>query len=251
MRSSSRRLKVTSLAGACVLSSPPRHALGSVSPISMRRLLCHVPFMIAPDGCVGKGLRRGKCTARVGGRGNDFRGNLRPRLFWCDICGDRNHAFVKSIIIRPYFGQAQAKLTCETLDRCLKARSGSLSGFLSPPAPRGADGPGQSSAYGSIPKPSRPAAAGLYLLWVIFAELGRRGDARHLSLMDCRVASDDCWPSGVYAAPRMKPGLSCVPSWIMTAAASISSVLISEIGTAQVASVPVQSPSLSQRRTTL
>jgi hypothetical protein len=60
MRSSSRRLKVTTLAGAGARSSPPRHALGSISPISIRRLLCHVRFMIAPDGGGGKRLLRGK-----------------------------------------------------------------------------------------------------------------------------------------------------------------------------------------------
>src|SRR6202035_5205547 len=60
MRSSSRRLKVTALAGAGARSSPPRHALGSISPISIRRLLCHVRFMIAPDGGGGKRLLHGK-----------------------------------------------------------------------------------------------------------------------------------------------------------------------------------------------
>jgi hypothetical protein len=43
MRSSSRRLKVTLFAGTgarnSLRNSPPRHALGSISPNSMRRLL--------------------------------------------------------------------------------------------------------------------------------------------------------------------------------------------------------------------
>src|SRR5208282_4843481 len=69
--------------------------------------------------------------------------------------------FVNRIIIRPYFGPAHAKLTCETLDCCLRARSGSYSGFLSPPAPRGADGPGQSSVLFN-PQSFRPAVAGLF-----------------------------------------------------------------------------------------
>src|ERR1700758_5749436 len=46
--------------------------------------------------------------------------------------------------MQPDFGQARAKLPCETGDCCLRARFGSCSGFLSPPAPRGAGGPGHS-----------------------------------------------------------------------------------------------------------
>src|SRR5579871_2308237 len=44
--------------------------------------------------------------------------------------------------MRPYFGQARAKLKCEPVTCCLRARFGWRSGFLSPPAPRGAIGPG-------------------------------------------------------------------------------------------------------------
>jgi hypothetical protein len=61
----------------------------------------------------------------------------------CGIFERLNHAFVRRIIMQPYFGQAHAKLARQTMDRCLRARFGSRSGFLSPPAPRGVDGPGQ------------------------------------------------------------------------------------------------------------
>src|SRR5262249_731305 len=66
------------------------------------------------------------------------------RAIGCGILNEGNHAFVSRFIKAPYFGQAHAKLPCETAGRCLRARFGSCSGFLSPPAPRGADGPGHS-----------------------------------------------------------------------------------------------------------
>src|SRR5689334_13661360 len=68
--------------------------------------------------------------------------SIPPAAFWAS----RNHGFVRPIIMQPDFGQARAKLPCETGHRCLRARFGSCSGFLSPPAPRGADGPGHSFA---------------------------------------------------------------------------------------------------------
>src|SRR5580704_17383807 len=61
----------------------------------------------------------------------------------CGIFERLNHAFVRRIIMQPHFGQAHAKLTRQLPDCCLRARFGSRSGFLSPPAPRGVDGPGQ------------------------------------------------------------------------------------------------------------
>src|SRR6202034_2329054 len=98
MRSSARRLNLTSLAGAGVRASPPRQMLGSISPMSMRRLLCHLGFMIAPDGGVGEGFLSGKITP-----GREQTQDHRPR---CDISDRWNHAFVKRIIIRTNFGQA-------------------------------------------------------------------------------------------------------------------------------------------------
>src|ERR1700722_7921083 len=105
MRSSSRRLNLTSFAGAVARASPPRHMLGSISPMSMRRLLCHLGFMIAPDGGVGKGFLSGKITPS--------QKQTEDQRHRCDISDRRNHAFVKRIIIRTNFGQARAKLTCE------------------------------------------------------------------------------------------------------------------------------------------
>jgi hypothetical protein len=62
MRSNSRRLNLTSLAGALARASPPRRKLGSISPISMRRLRCHRDFMIAPEARHGKGLANGNIS---------------------------------------------------------------------------------------------------------------------------------------------------------------------------------------------
>ena len=47
-----------------------------------------------------------------------------------------DHAFVRRITITPNFGQAPVTLELRYRQRCLKARSGTSSGFLSPPAPR-------------------------------------------------------------------------------------------------------------------
>src|ERR1700734_3434606 len=110
MRSSSRRLKVTSLAGAGARCSPPRHALGSVSPKSMRRLLCHRNSMIAPEWTAGKAFLRGTWAAML--KRAALR-SCRNDAGRCDIFDGRHHGFVKQIIIRPYFGQARAKLDCE------------------------------------------------------------------------------------------------------------------------------------------
>jgi hypothetical protein len=54
--------------------------------------------------------------------------------------------------ITPYFGQSPVTLAWDKASVASKARSGSSTGFLSPPAPRGsADRAKLSSAYGSIP----------------------------------------------------------------------------------------------------
>src|SRR5580692_4518969 len=104
MRSSSRRLKVTSLAGAGECCSPPRHALGSVSPKSIRRLLLSSELHDRAGTDDGQepaarqigayqfaaALRRGLCA---GGRGEAAAS--------CDTFAAWNHGFVKRIIMRP------------------------------------------------------------------------------------------------------------------------------------------------------
>jgi len=87
--------------------------------------------MIAPEAHMSKRAWDAKST-----------GNYRSHS-GCVILGRRNHGLVKQIIMRPYFGPPRAKLGCDITDCCLRARFGSRSGFLSPPAPRGVDGPGQ------------------------------------------------------------------------------------------------------------
>ena len=59
---------------------------------------------------------------------------------------------LKGPTITPYFGQSSVTLGWDKVDVASKARSGSSSGFLIPPAPRGsADRASLSNAYGSIP----------------------------------------------------------------------------------------------------
>src|SRR5262249_6201795 len=152
--------------------------------------------------------------------------------------------------MQPDFGQAHAKLTCEIDRCCLRARFGSCSGFLSPPAPRGADGPGHSFVcwcfYVTAIHPLFPSGrryAGLFLRGGHMSEIsGRRSDdalkpQRHLI--------------SISAAPRRMPGLSWLPSCTMTAAASMPSALICAMGTFQFDWAALSEPSLSQLRTTL
>ena len=95
----------------------------------------------------------------------------------CGIFDRRNHGFVKRFTMRPHFSQARAKLDCEIMDRCLRARSGSRSGFLSPPAPRGVDGSGQSFSVRFNPPILRPAKRRPFLLGCVRQKLdvGLRG----------------------------------------------------------------------------
>jgi hypothetical protein len=62
----------------------------------------------------------------------------------------------------PKFGPGPAAVACDQKDCCLRVRSGSSAGILSPPAPRGSAGPAQVSAYGSIPNASWAGQAGLF-----------------------------------------------------------------------------------------
>jgi hypothetical protein len=105
--------------------------------------------MIAPDGRGGKSLARPRTTAEFA--------RFAPQPPGCGIFDRRNHGFVKRFTMQPHFSQARAKLDCEVMDRCLRARSGSRSGFLSPPAPRGVDGSGQSFRVRFNPPIFRPA----------------------------------------------------------------------------------------------
>ena len=164
--------------------------------------------------------------------------------------------------MQPDFGQAHAKLACETSHCCLRARFGSCSGFLSPPAPRGADGPGHSfvstvlcgcnsSLLSFRPALRRPFSFGSEVGCKGFkSEI--RGQKFGLTRDGPRIPSSDIRHLiSVKAAPRMMPGLSWLPSCTMTAAASTPSALICAIGTFQFDWAPVSVPSLSQLRTTL
>src|SRR4029077_8187004 len=105
--------KVTSLAGAGARTSPPRNALGSVSPNSMRRLRFHQSFVVA-----SLSRRTGAAARALLGPGP--RPNLRdfaPQPPGCGIFDRRNHGFVKRFTMRPHFSQARAKLDCEVVDR--------------------------------------------------------------------------------------------------------------------------------------
>jgi hypothetical protein len=102
--------------------------------------------MIAPGAGGGKSLSQEPFAGSLTNTAFFQRGGEPPlSLGGCGIFDQQNHGFVRPIIKRPYFGQAHAKLNCDLTHRCLRARSGSHSGFLSPPAPRGVDGSGQSS----------------------------------------------------------------------------------------------------------
>jgi hypothetical protein len=165
----------------------------------------------------------------------------------CDIFVHGNHRFVRAIIIRPHFGQPRAKLDCEMLCRCLKARSGLYSGFLSPPAPRDADGPGQSFPECLCTKAGAPPA-----FLIVAGDCAGQNEGEEPRAL-CRRGlnhwpsmADVCGVSGAKPAPRMRPGFSRVPCCTKTAAVSLSSATISEIGTLHVKSVPLKSPSLSQ-----
>ena len=110
----------------------------------------------------------------------------------------QNHGFVSGIIMRPYFGQARAKLHCETDCCCLKARSGSRSGFLSPPAPRGVDGSGQIPAADFFPQQtSKP-------------ELRRNSPGPRTAALFVAAADDRKSKRGTLARPAAScPAVSC------------------------------------------
>jgi hypothetical protein len=120
-----------------------------------------------------------------------------------------------------------------------------------PPSPPGFERTGSCSAHGSIPQCFRPAFAGLFFRTT--DDGGQTTDGRSPRLSD--PSSVLCRPSSGFqrtaarAAPSMAPGRSAVPACRITAAASALS--ISAIGTLKLRAVPFQSPSLTQRRTTL
>jgi len=195
--------------------------------------------MIAPEASIGKALLKTYWASFAGRVGQSC---------GCDIFARENHRFVRPIIIRPHFRQSHAKLDCERLWRCLKARSGLYSGFLSPPAPRDADGPGQSAINTICCCEGRPTAGLFRCFGQMSVDRERHEQPRLLSpsLHHCPSTAEVCGVIGAKAAPRMGPGFSRVPCCTNTAAASLSSATISEIGTLQVKSVPAKSPSLSQ-----
>ena len=99
---------------------PPRGWLGSVSPeTNVMRRLPWVNPMIAPVAPGGKSLWPQRMAMK------------RPKT------PVRDHELVKSIIITPNFGQSPVMLGGDKPSVASKARSGSSTGFLSPPAPRG------------------------------------------------------------------------------------------------------------------
>jgi len=179
-----------------------------------------------------------------------------------------DHAFVKSIIIRPYFGQSPAQLGCDT--GIVASWPGALlsAGFLSPPAPRGSELPGQfrvrfnpqtSPRAGQSPArffsrgDRRPgvavdAASGARRRcagWVAKPERRTPPPARQ-----DRLRSSGIQCSGMMAAPSTRPGLPPGCSCTMTATSSMPG-LSSDSGTRHDADLPVHSPSLCQPRTTL
>ena len=167
-----------------------------------------------------------------------------PAAFW----GGRNHGFVRPIIMQPDFGQARAKLPCEIDHRRLRARFGSCSGFLSPPAPRGADGPGHSFGCDCFyvtaihPLSFRPASLRPF-------DIGEGDQRLETGFRSQRIPP--CHLTSVSAAPRMIPGRSWLPSCTMIATASMPSALICAMGRFQLDCVALSAPSLSQLRTTL
>ena len=91
--------------------------------------------MIAPENAHGKSLILGIMTPGE---------SAKPPAI--------DHEVVKGTIITPNFGQSPVTVAWDKASVASKARSGSSTGFLSPPAPRGsADRAKLSSAYGSIP----------------------------------------------------------------------------------------------------
>jgi len=67
----------------------------------MRRLLCHLGFMIAPDGGVGKSLAGGFDATNIHQIEPCFCIREHSNSRNCDICDRWNHAIVRSIILRP------------------------------------------------------------------------------------------------------------------------------------------------------
>jgi hypothetical protein len=221
--------------------------------------------MIAPPGSARKSLSaRQKAGGKARSRGSE-RIDRASAAAAAAIWTGRNHGFVKRIIMRPHFSQARAKLACDMRHCCLTARSGSCSGFLSPPAPRSADGPGQSQRTVQSPNPSgrlfsRPFFAcatlrhprtaprthgraespgrSLRIFISIRKIVARQTAAQWTLIVRCR-SSVICWPICSSAAPSTMPGFSRLPFCTMTAAASMRPSAICDNGTLQVDSAPL------------
>src|SRR5262245_15055721 len=168
----------------------------------------------------------------------------------CDIVTGDHHGFVNGIIMLPNSGQARAKLECEWEDCCLRARSclaAPDSSAPQPPGVRGGSGPlsgSTSSAYGSIPMTFGPAESR-----PLFSLDDRRPTTEHGCSSLRRLLSAYWIAASV--APRIVFGFSTVPLCTKTAASSMLAPLSVCTGMLHELALPVQSPSLTHRRTTL
>ena len=166
----------------------------------------------------------------------------------CGIVTGDHHGFVNGIIILPNSGQARAKLECDWGDCCLRARSRlgvPDSSAPQPPGVQGGSGPlseSMRSAYGSIPMTLgrlEPA---------FFYDRRVRWPSKHAR---SRVVWSSVYWIAASVAPRIVFGFSTVPLCTNTVASSMLAPLSVCTGMLHELALPVQSPSLTHRRTTL
>ena len=143
-----------------------------------------------------------------------------------------SHEFVNGIILLPNCRQAHAKLNCDTRSRCLGARSAIERRIPQPPSP-----------------PEFGTDRAQPLTRTTAANDG--GRTRGRPFRPRRLWRDLIYLSSASAAPSSARGFSTVPPCTSTAAVSMPSPASACSGRLHALALPVQSPSLTQRRSTL
>jgi hypothetical protein len=177
----------------------------------------------------------------------------------------KGHGIVSGIILPPHFRPSPAPLTCE--DIVLRWPGPFGSGFLSPQPP-GAVG------IGPVRRGVKSSTLGQRKL-VLFAfgtlspasfrALLKRANPEFRNYIAGQIRGEQAsgfaptrardysssQRNDVIAAPSIGPGLSRLPSWTYTTAASTPSREMFSSGTVQLPELPFQSPTFNRLRTTL
>ncbi len=138
--------------------------------------------------------------------------------------------------------------------RCLAKRKSCVGPVLSVPDSSAPSPPGPSGSglfAGELIPVLGQRKLVLFLFWAVVLDRSppARINTAPLPIRSGNFQQNQC--SVVNAAPSIGPGLSRLPSWTYTTAASTPSREIFSSGTVQLPELPFQSPTLSRLRTTL